>query len=80
MNKDQLFSQWRTQLELAAEGGQKLVTFHYLVLTNGSLLEGESAAAFCEAMGVPSGYTAEFSQMMTLHRFMQKREAWIVKP
>lgn len=80
MTKEQLFSLWRTQLEKAAEAGQKLATFHYLVLTNGADLEGERAEAFCEALGVPKNYDSEFRQMIALHRVMKKREAWIVKP
>lgn len=79
MLKADFYSECRQAIGAAAEEGKKLSTFHFLVLSNASMLEAEIPAEFCKAVGVPQGYVAEFTQMIALHRVMRERKAWVVQ-
>jgi hypothetical protein len=69
----------RTTINVAAEEKTKLATFHLLVLQNAAMLETQNPAVFCEAVGVPKGFVAEFTQMLALHRLMRKRKVWLAQ-
>ena len=57
----------------AEEKGKKVVTFHYLILTNASKLENEDPAGFCRNLGLSKGYPVEFTKMMNLAKYMKEK-------
>jgi hypothetical protein len=73
-----MISEIARRVREAANGGQKIAMFHYLVLINAQQLKGLDAVAFCKDIGVPETYATEFRKMISLARLMKEQGASIL--
>ncbi|NVN92478.1 MAG: hypothetical protein HXX11_18030 [Desulfuromonadales bacterium] len=61
------------KIRVAADTGQKIAMFHYLVLVNAEKLKGFDAITFCKDVGVPETYATEFRKMIGLAKLMKEQ-------
>lgn len=66
MNLDELVSRIKTQVAIGTKNRQRMVTFHYMVLSNARMLSGMDPVEFCRKVGVPDSYAIEFKKMLPL--------------
>lgn len=61
----------RQAILVAVHNKQKLAMFHYQVLVHAGELTNIDPVEFCNAVGVPHSYSAEFRKMLSLASVMQ---------
>lgn len=65
------------KIRVAADTGQKIAMFHYMVLVNAEKLKGFDAISFCKDVGVPVTYATEFRKMIGLAKLMKEQNTTI---